>query len=81
MDDKEDFERSLQYYVKDGRVVRLDDITAKTKYYGVGGMQEKRTEKTILEGAETLVKRYPGLCKMYIRESTGHAELRLRDTR
>jgi len=81
MDDKEDFERTLQYYVKDGKVVRLDDITVKTKYYGTGGMQERRTEDTIAEGARTLVERYPGLCTMYKRETTGHMELRLRDTR
>lgn len=81
MDDKEDFERTLQYYVKDGKVVRLDDVTVKTKYYGVGGMQERRTEETITQGAKTLVERYPGLCSMYIRETTGHAELRLKDTR
>lgn len=80
MDDKEDFERTLQYYTKDGKVVRLDDVTVKTKYYGVGGMQERRTAETITQGAKTLVERYPGLATMYVRETTGHAELRLRDT-
>lgn len=81
MDDKEDFERTLQYYVKDGKIVRLDNVTVKTKYYGIGGMQERRTEDTISEGARILVERYPGLCTSYVRETTGHAELRLRDTR
>lgn len=81
LDDKEDFERTLQHYVKDGRIVRLDDITCKTKYYGVGGMQEERTEDRITKSAEELVRRYPGLCTMYIRDTTKHAELRLRDTR
>lgn len=81
LDDKEDFERTLQHYVKDGKVVRLDDITCKTKYYGIGGMQEERTEDRITKSAEDLVKRFPGLCTMYIRETTNHAELRLKDTR
>lgn len=80
MDDKEDYERTLQYYVKDSVVVRLDDITVKTKYYGTGGMQERRTEKTIEEGAKALVARYPHLCTAYIRETTGHWELKLRDS-
>lgn len=81
LDDKEDFERTLQHYLKDGKVVRLDDITCKTKYYGIGGMQEERTETRITESAKNLVERFPGLCSMYIRETTGHAELRLKDTR
>ena len=43
LDDKEDFERTLQHYVKDGKVVRLDDITVKSKYYTEqGGMQVTR---------------------------------------
>lgn len=82
LDDKEDFERTLQHYVKDGKVVRLDDITVKSKYYTEdGGMQVTRTNERILKSAENLIERFPGLCTMYIRETTGHAELRLRDTR
>jgi len=81
LDDKEDFERTLQHYVKDGKVVRLDDITCKTKYYGIGGMQEERTEERITESTKQLVQRFPELCAMFVRETTGHAELRLRDVR
>lgn len=81
LDDKEDFERTLQHYVKDGAIVRLDDITVKTKYYGTGGMQEERTEERITKSADELVERFPGLCKKFIRNTTGHAELRLKDTR
>lgn len=81
LDDKEDFERTLQHYVKDGKIVRLDDITVKSKYYTEdGGMQVTRTNDRILKSAEILAARYPDLCSMYIRETTGHAELRLRDT-
>ncbi len=82
MDDKEDFERTLQHYVKDGRIVRLDDITVKSKYYTEdGGMQVTRTSERIHESAKILEQRYPHLCSMYIRNTTGHAELRLRDSR
>jgi hypothetical protein len=82
MDDKEDFERTLQHYVRDGKICRLDDITVKSKYYTEdGGMQVTRTLDRIHESAKVLAERYPELCSMYIRETTGHAELRLKDTR
>lgn len=82
LEDKEDFERTLQYYSKDGAIVRLDNITVKSNYYKEqGGMQETRTSERILESAKYLEGKYPDLCKMYIRKTTGHAELRLRDTR
>lgn len=81
LDDKEDFERTLQHYVKDGVVVRLDDITVKSKYYTEdGGMQVTRTTDRIHESAVILEQRYPDLCTMYIRKTTGHAELRLKDS-
>jgi hypothetical protein len=81
LEDKEDFERTLQYYSKDGRVVRLDNITVKSMYYTEpGGMQVERTSERIHKSAEYLASKYPGLCTMYIRKTTGHAELRLRDT-
>jgi hypothetical protein len=67
--------------VKDGKVVRLDDITVKSKYYTEdGGMQVTRTSERIHESAKILQARYPHLCSMYIRDTTGHAELRLRDS-
>lgn len=82
LEDKEDFERTLQYYDKDGIVVRLDNITVKSNYYTEpGGMQEDRTSQRIEESARALVERFPDLCTMYTRKTTGHAELRLRDSR
>jgi hypothetical protein len=82
LDDKEDFERTLQHYVRDGVVIRLDNITVKSNYYGEpGGMQVERTSERIHKSAEFLAQKYPDLCTMYIRKTTGHAELRLRDTR
>jgi hypothetical protein len=84
IDEKDDYQRTLQHYVKDGAVVRLDYITIKTKYYTEpGGMQgtDQRKAENILKNAKFLEDTYPGLCTMYIRESKGRAELRLRDTR
>lgn len=80
LDDKEDFERTLQHYVKDGSVCRLDNITVISKYYTEdGGMQVERTVERIDISADALVERYPDLCTKYVRETTGHAELRLKD--
>lgn len=76
-------QRTLQHYVKDGKVVRLDNITVKTKYYKEpGGMQThlNRIEGTI-ESSKFLNEMYPDLCTPYIRKSTGYTELRLKDKR
>lgn len=84
IDEKEDYQRTLQHYVKDGAVVRLDYITIKTKYYTEpGGMQgtDARKEENILKNAKYLEEQYPGLCTMYVRESKNRGELRLRDKR
>lgn len=84
IDEKDDYQRTLQHYVKDGAVVRLDNITIKTKYYTEpGGMQgtDQRKEENIRRNAQFLADSYPELCTMYIRESKNRAELRLRDSR
>ena len=82
LDDKEDFERTLQYYVKDHNVIRLDYITVQSKYYTEeGGMQVERTVERIEKSAFELVNRFPTLSQMYKRDTTGHMELRLRDSK
>lgn len=82
LDDKEDYERSIKYYHEDGVVCRLDYITVKSNYYKEpGGMQVTRTTDRIEQSARILAERWPDYCKMYFRETTGHAELKLRDTR
>jgi len=79
LEDKEDFERTLQYYDKDGLVIRNNSITVETEYYAhSGGMFVTRTEERITKSAENLVARYPEYCSMYFRKTTGHAELKLR---
>jgi hypothetical protein len=82
LEDKEDFERTLKYYSQDGVVLRINYLTVSSAYYKEpGGMQETRTEQRIDESAKFLESKYPDLCTYYIRKTTGHAELRLRDKR
>ena len=82
LDDKEDFERSLRFYYRDGVVVRLESISWKTVgYAGAGGMQLTRTKRRALEGSEFLARRYTDFCKLNLTKRSGWAEVRLRDPR
>jgi hypothetical protein len=79
---KEDYERTLRHYVMDGRVVRLDDITIRTRYHDrVGGCEEELTEEGNVRSCQSLMEEFPNLCHTYIRKSTGRTEIRLRDKR
>ena len=76
-DDKEDFERTLQYYVRDGGVIRYNYISFKTNYYtNKGGMQKNRSIKTIQEGAEYIIQEYPELAEI-VEKKNGRYEIKL----
>ena len=76
----EDYEYSMRQYKKHGVLVRLNDITVKSNYYKeIGGLQEYRTEKLIHDSISWIAEEFSDICTMYIRKSTGHAELKLRD--
>lgn len=76
----EDYEYSLRQYVKHGVLCRLDKYTVKSNYYKEeGGLQTIRTKEYVYESIKKIAEMYPDLCSMYIRKTTGHAELRLRD--
>jgi hypothetical protein len=80
--DKEDFERSIRFYLRDEKVVRLCDVSPKTAYYTEkGGNQEFRTMKTVMEGAKRLVKMFPQLCKLHLTKKSGYPEVKLKDMR
>jgi hypothetical protein len=75
--DKEDHERSVTHFIKDGRVVRLDFATVESGYYTEkGGLQETRTDETVKVGAEYMLKHYPKYVKVYQRPSTGYWEVK-----
>jgi hypothetical protein len=81
LDDKEDFERSIRFYLRDGEVVRFDELTFATRYYGEpGGMQLYRTPQTIEAGARQLVANYPDLASYRVTRQ-GRPEVKLRRVR
>ena len=61
----EDFERSLRYWKKEGRLCRLEFVGLQTKYYkNAGGLQETRNEQMTSESAFRLIEEFPDLCKI-----------------
>ena len=82
IDDKEDYERSIKYYLKDGGLLRFNNISCKTKCYTEpGGMQVERTKKRIHDSAVYLTKKYPELCTLNTTKKSGFTEVRLKDKR
>lgn len=82
IDDKEDYERSIKYYLKDGGVLRFNNVTCRTNCYKEpGGMQVERTKKRIHDSAVYLTKEYPNLCTLNTGKKSGYTEVRLKDKR
>lgn len=82
IDDKEDYERSIKYYLKDNGVLRFNNVTCRTNCYKEpGGMQVERTKKRIHDSAVYLTEKYPNLCKLNTGKKSGYTEVRLRDRR
>jgi hypothetical protein len=77
----EDYEYSIRQYIRNGVVCRLDNYTVKSNYYKEdGGLQTIRTKEYVHDSITKIATMFPDFCTMYVRETTGHAELRLRDT-
>ncbi len=82
IDEKEDVERTLQYYVKDKGVIRFNNISIQTTYYVTpGGMQSlgRDRRKDAYESAIYLNKKYPELTTLYLTKKSGFAEVKLKD--
>ena len=78
----EDYEYSIRQYIKNKALIRFDYLTIKSKFFKEeGGLQTIRTKKYIYDSIYQIQSMFPQYCKMYIRKSTGNAELRLKDTR
>jgi hypothetical protein len=86
MNDKEDFQRSIQYYLEDGKTMRFNYVGIDTKgYAGVdGGMNiringiNQRSNEIILASAVKLTEAYPLLAKLNLTKSSGKPEVTLK---
>lgn len=79
--EKDDYERTLLYYLRDGGVIRYNYISIKTKYYkNHGGLQEQsysvRYNKQ-LEAVKYLLDTYPEYVKRKNSFKTNFPEIRL----
>ena len=79
---KEDFERSIRYYIADGGVTRFNYIAPKTKYYSEqGGIQNYRTIEYEETAVQWLLKEFPAFCKRNTKAKGKYPEIRLIDQR
>lgn len=79
---KSDIERTLQYYVRDGAVLRFNEVSAQQRpWTEPGGCQapNNRTPETARQAAEYLCRTYRGLCHL-TKPSQGQVQVKLKDT-
>ena len=82
INEKEDVERSIKYYIKDGGVLRFNYISIETKYYrNPGGMQSemKNRKEEALKSAQYLYDTYPQYTTLYLKKKSGYPEVKLKD--
>lgn len=72
---KEDYEQSILYYLKDGGVIRFNNITVKTKFNAPGGLGTDRYDKN-KNATKYLIHTYPDLV-FYKERKNGMPEVRL----
>lgn len=81
LEEKEDFERTLLAYQRDGAVIRYNRIAPKTRYYKTpGGLQANARDRVAdaKESCRILMERFPQWCKLYMSKKNGMPEIRLR---
>lgn len=80
INEKENVERSIKYYIKDKGTLRFNNVTIETKYYkNPGGMQaeNKDRKEEALKSAKYLVKKYPAYAKLHLTKKSGYPEVKL----
>jgi hypothetical protein len=75
--EKEDYEQSIKYFIKDGGVVRYNNVTIKAKKHSPGGLGETagRLEANKF-AADYLAKKYPEYVSIFHRDN-GMTEVRM----
>jgi len=76
--EKEDYENTIRHYLKDGGVMRFNDICLKTIYHSPGGLGKLTDERLQANkvAAEAIQKAYPDLVTIFKRPN-GMTEVRL----
>jgi len=76
--EKEDYQRTIQFWKEDAAVIRLNFISPKTAYYKEpGGMQEGDRLKKQRTTVKAMLKRWPQYIKMNPRRKSGYPEILL----
>lgn len=79
--EKEDYENSIRYYLKDGGVVRFNNYCLKTVFHAPGGLGEREGRFEVNKrAAATLKEKFPDLVRVTQR-ADGMTEIRLHDKR
>ena len=83
LSEKDDYERSILYYLRDKKIVRFNFISMKTKYYKMkGGLQSNSCRFTEQEQAvESLITRYPTYFARKKSFKSGFPELRTKEAK
>lgn len=75
---KEDYFRTCAYFKADGKIIRLNFVSPKTKYaVNKGGLESLRSLDNFKRSAEHLKQLYPDWVTLYTRTKTGIAEIKL----
>lgn len=80
LNEKEDIERTIKYFIKDGGVIRFNYISIETSYYQTpGGMQSEGRDrkKEALKSAQYLVAKYPAYCQLNLKKKSGMPDVTL----
>jgi len=80
IDEKENTQRTLQFYTHDGLVIRFNNVGIQTKYYrNRGGMQQNADSRFAAanKSAHILHAIYPTLTRVIYRAKTGFPEVKL----
>ena len=80
IEEKEDFERTIQFYIENNKILRINNICVATNYYkNKGGMQTNtnRIENSKIS-SEYLIRTYPKYCKFNRIKKSGIHEIKLR---
>jgi hypothetical protein len=68
-DSIEDRERTILRYLRDGRVLRLNHVGLKTKYFAKGGLMTSDRQTNHQMASEELVRRHPTLVRLKVRKN------------